>query len=159
MAEVEEAFGISQIAVLLRSKEDRATRWHNRKSNFDWRIHKLQAEIKILQKEIQNLATIAAAEVAEEAWKKSGTAWVRSPVCKTEASSAEEEEEEARKDIERQERRIEKDMKERRLATSQEKLEEEKRLREVAEKEVNTADFADDRKIHNIKDRIWARKE
>ena len=68
--------------------------------------------IRRMEQEIANLNSILAAEAAEEAQKNSWTTWLLSPLHK---KAVESDEEKARKDRARQERRIEKDMKERRL--------------------------------------------
>jgi hypothetical protein len=68
------------------------------------------------------------------------------------------EEDKARKDIARQERRMEKDMKERRLALKEDSLKKEENLLRTAKDEVDAADLADDRKIRMIRDRIRARE-
>lgn len=69
----------------------------------------LQRNIRQLKQEIKNLDSIVAAKAAIEAQKNSWGTWLLPTVYKKAEDS---EEEKARKDRERQERRIEKDMKE-----------------------------------------------
>jgi hypothetical protein len=57
-----------------------------------------------------------------------------------------------------QERRIEKDMKERRLGLKKASLKEEESLLRKAKEEVDAADLVDTRKIREIQDKIWARE-
>ena len=72
-----------------------------------------------MEQAIKNLASLIAAMAAEEARKNSWGTWLLSPLYKKVQES---EEVKAQKDIARQERRIEKDMKERRLEAEKAKL-------------------------------------
>ncbi|PQE13476.1 hypothetical protein CJF32_00005384 [Rutstroemia sp. NJR-2017a WRK4] len=109
------------------------------------------AQIAALQKSKQERT----AEAAEEAWKNGWTSWLLSPIQKKPVDS---DEEKARKDRMRQERKLEKDMKERRLDWKETDLSKEESLLRNAQAEVDTADLADDRKIQVIQDRIRARE-
>jgi len=108
-----------------------------------------------LEQEIRNLDSILAAEAAEEAQKNSWATWLLSPIYKKAEDS---EEEKARKDRRRQERRIEKDMKERRLISKKTDLKSQENLLKRAKEEYDAADLDDDRKIHMIQIRIWAKE-
>lgn len=68
------------------------------------------------------------------------------------------EEEKARKDRGRQERRIEKDIKERRLELKKADVQKEKGLFKRAREDVEAADLCDDRKIEEIQTRIYHQK-
>ncbi|KFY30666.1 hypothetical protein V494_08078 [Pseudogymnoascus sp. VKM F-4513 (FW-928)] len=146
----------AQIAALQKSKQDRGVRWRIKKNVLDSSIFELQRAVRQLAKEIENLNSIVAAEAAEEAQKNSWGTWLLSPLYKR---AEETEEEKERKERERQERRIQKDMKERRLEVKAAGLtQEENRLR-GAQEEVDAADLVDDRKIQEIKKRIWFREQ
>jgi DNA repair exonuclease SbcCD ATPase subunit len=145
----------AQIAALQKSKQERGARWWTKKNAFESSIFELQRDIRRLEQEINNLDSIAVAEAAEEAQKNSWGTWLLSPIYK---KAEESEEEKAHKDRERQERRIEKDMKERRLGLKNADLEkEESRLRKAKE-EVNAADLVDNGKIRVFQDRTRARE-
>ncbi|RDW77879.1 hypothetical protein BP5796_05731 [Coleophoma crateriformis] len=144
-----------RIAELQKLKQERAVRWWSKKNTFDSSIFELQRDIRRLEQEIKNLDSIAAAEAAEEAQKNSWGTWLLSPIYKKVEES---EEEKAYKDRARQERRIEKDMKERRLDLKKVVLgKEESLLREVKER-VDAADLIDNMKIREIQDRIRFRE-
>jgi len=91
------------------------------------------------------------AEAAEEAQKNSWGAWLLSPFY---TRMVESDEDRARKQIERQERRLEKDMKERRLAMRNTDLKNEDRRCQEALKAVITANNIDDNIIQGLQDRI-----
>lgn len=99
---------------------------------------------------------IIAAEAAAEAQKNSWGAWLSSPLSK---KVEETEEERDRKDRERQVRRGEKDMKERRLEPKIADLKKEESRLQKSQEEVDAADLVDTRRIQVIQDRIWAREE
>jgi hypothetical protein len=137
-------------------KQERSARWRTEKNVFDSSIFELQRDVRRLEQEIKNLDSIVAAEAAAEAQKNSWGAWLLSPIYKTAEDT---EEEKSRKDIERQERKLEKDWKERRLELRKADLKkEESRLRD-AEGKVDAANLADTRKIQVIQDRIWLREQ
>ncbi|KAJ4300740.1 hypothetical protein N0V90_002828 [Kalmusia sp. IMI 367209] len=116
------------------------------------RFPELQRRIRQLELEIKILAKIEAAEAAQ---KNSWVAWLLSPVYRKPEESEEERE---RKDRARQERRIEKDMKERRLESRRTDLKNEQNLFIKAKEEVDAADLSDDVKIRTILARIWLRE-
>jgi hypothetical protein len=118
-------------------------------------IFGLQRDIRGLEQEIKNLDSIVAAEAAEEAQKNSWGAWLLSPIYKKAEDS---EEEKAGKDRERQERRIEKYMKEGRPKLKKADLKREESLLRKTKEEAEAADRVDNRKIRVIQDRILARE-
>ncbi|KAH9208348.1 DnaJ domain-containing protein, partial [Leptodontidium sp. 2 PMI_412] len=145
----------AQIAALQKSKQERGARWWTKRNAFNSSILELQRNIRRLEQEIKNLDSIIAAEAAREAQKNSWGNWLLSPIYKKAEDS---EEEKARKDRERQERKIEKDMKERRLWLKKADLKEEESLLRKAKEEVDAADLVEDGKIRVIQDRIRARE-
>lgn len=141
--------------MLQKSKQERGVRWRIKKNAFDSSILELQRGIWNIEQEIKNLDGIFAAEAAIEAQKNSWTTWLLSPISK---KATETEEEKAHKDRQRQERRIEKDMKERRLVLKKADLKREETLLGKAKEEINAADLGDDGKIRVIQARIYARE-
>ncbi|KAJ4395165.1 hypothetical protein N0V91_011029 [Didymella pomorum] len=109
----------AQIAVLRSFKQERATRWWTSMIMFDASISDAERAIRRLEQEINGLASIAAAEAAVEAKRNSWSTWLLSPLY-TKAEDSEEVK--AEKDRARQERRIERDMKERRVEAERAKL-------------------------------------
>ena len=89
---------------------------------FESTSSKLGGVISQLEQEIKNLEIIAVAEAKVEAQKNSWTAWFQSPWRKV---SEESEQEKSCIDRKRQERKIEKDMKERRLDTKKTEMKKE----------------------------------
>lgn len=147
---------VAQIAALRKAKEDRNARWRITKSALEPSIFELQRSIRILEREIEKLASIEAAERAAEASKNSWGTWILSPLYKKVEES---EEEKARKDIERQERRIQKDWKERRLGDHKsELLKKEDQMKEAKDK-VNAENLHSDRSIEAIEARKRSREE
>lgn len=151
----QEASDEAQIATLLKSKQERADRLNAKKRVLEPSIFELQRSIRQLQNQIASLDSIRAAELAEDAYRKSWTAWVLSPLYK---KAEENEEEKSRKARARQERMIEKDMKERRLMIAEESMKEEKGKLQKAIDEVVAPDRRDDQKIQMIRERIAAVK-
>jgi len=145
----------AQIAALQKSKQERGARWPIKKNAFNSSILELERGIRYLEQEIKNLKSIVAAEAAIEAQKNSWTTWLLSPISK---KLEETEEEKVYKDRKRQERRIEKDMKERRLVLKKADLKKEANLLRKAKEEINAADLCDDEKIRVIQARICARE-
>lgn len=145
----------AQIAAIRKSKHERSERWWSKKNAFDTSIFELQRRIRRLEQEITNLDRFLASEAAAEAWKNSWGAWLLSPISKKAEDSEEERE---RKDRVRQEKRIEKDLKERRLELTKAELKTEENLLKKAKGEVDAADRGDEEKIRVIQTRIWARE-
>ncbi|OBT83448.1 hypothetical protein VE02_07875 [Pseudogymnoascus sp. 03VT05] len=144
------------IVALQKLKQERSARWRTEKKVFDSSIFELQRDVRRLEQEIKNLDSIVAAEAAAEAKKNSWGTWLLSPMYKTAEDS---EDEKARKDIERQERKLEKDWKERRLGVRKADLEKEESLLRNAEEKVDAADLADTKMIQTIQGRIWLREQ
>jgi len=154
-SQAQELSEAAQIAVLNKSKQERTERWQTKKREFDAGIAETKAQLEQLTKGIGILDLIASAEAAAESKKNSWRAWLLSPICKQKQDSVEEK---ARKDIEKQERRMEKDMKMRRKALRKADLEvRENRLRKAKE-DADAAIRVDDRKIQAIEDRIKTRE-
>jgi DNA repair exonuclease SbcCD ATPase subunit len=145
----------AQIAALEKSKQERSARWRTKKDAFVSSIDKLQEDIRRLQQQIKNLDSIAAAEAAAEAQRNSWGAWLLSPIYKRAEIS---EEERSQKDRERQERRIQKDMKDRWLIEKNADLRTQNNLLEKAKKEVEAADLADDEMIRVLQGIIRTRE-
>ena len=145
----------AQIAALQKSKAERGARWRIRRSAFDTSVLELQKGIRKLEQEIKNLDSIFDAEAAKEAQKNSWTTWLLSPISK---KAEDTEEEKERQDRARQERRIEKDMKERRLGFKTSELKREEDLSRKLKKEIDIANLGDENKIQIIQARVEARE-
>ncbi|ESZ89996.1 hypothetical protein SBOR_9618 [Sclerotinia borealis F-4128] len=145
----------SKIAALQKSKQERAKRWQITKGFFDSSSSVLHVEIRRLEQQIKNLEVIMAAEVAKKAQENSWGTWLLSPIYK---KAEDTEEEKERKDRERQEIRIEKDMKERRLDMKRDDLKKKEILLKRGQEEVDAADLVDDRKLQDIRNKIWLRE-
>lgn len=113
-------------------------------------------DISALNDEIGRLEGIARVEAEEEARKKSWRAWVLSSMHK---KAEESEDERALKDRARQERRIEKDMKERRVEGLKRDLVATERSLEAEKGIVDAADLEDDLRIESIWSRMRVRQE
>ncbi|OBT73775.1 hypothetical protein VF21_07993 [Pseudogymnoascus sp. 05NY08] len=144
------------IVSLQKLKQARSARWRTEKKVFDSSIFELQRDVRRLEQEIKNLDSIVAAEAAAEAQKNSWGTWLLSSIYKTAEDT---EEERSRKDIERQERKLEKDWKERRLGVRKADLKKEESLLRNAEGKVDAANLADTRMIQMIQGRIWLREQ
>nr|POE68489.1 dnaj like subfamily b member 12 [Quercus suber] len=118
-----------QITAIRKRKEESTTRWNIRRSALEASIFELQRTIRRVEQEIKNLASIAAAEAAEQARKNSWGTWLLSPLYKTVEES---EDDKTLKDRHRQERKIERDLKERRLGVQRTCLQDEERDLEQA---------------------------
>ena len=108
-----------------------------------------------MEQKIKDLNSIAAAEAAVEAQKNSWTTWIFSPLYKRVEDS---EEEKLCKDRAKQERRIEKDMKERRLSVKKAEIRKEQDLLAMAKQQVDAADGVDDGKMQALRQTMWARQ-
>ncbi|KAL1646712.1 hypothetical protein SLS61_007788 [Didymella pomorum] len=151
----------AQIAVLRSFKQERATRWWTSMIMFDASISDAERAIRRLEQEINGLASIAAAEAAVEAKRNSWSTWLLSPLY-TKAEDSEEVK--AEKDRARQERRIERDMKERRVEAERAKLKATKADMEKSKTEIDDANVRDDMKIQQLltiiqRKEAWHRKE
>jgi hypothetical protein len=137
-------------------KEEHSAKWQAKKDTFELSLSELQRRIQQLELEIRTLDTVFAAEAAEEAWKSSWGAWLLSTLYK---KSEENEEEKAGKDRARQERRIEKDMKERRLGLIEADFLAQNTLLQKAKAQVDYEDLVQDRIIQATRSRIKARED
>jgi hypothetical protein len=145
----------AQIATLRKSKHGREARWSIKKNAFQSSIFELQRDVRRLEQDIEDFNSILRAEAAAEAKKNSWGAWLLSPIYKRAEDT---EDVKALKDRERQERRIGKDMKERRLDIKKADLEKEEILLRKAKEEADAAILTDDRKIQVIQNRIRTRE-
>ncbi|KAF2759180.1 DnaJ-domain-containing protein [Pseudovirgaria hyperparasitica] len=144
----------AQIASYVKAQQERKERWLAQDSALDSVIFELQRSIRQLESQIKYLNSIAAAEAAAEAQKNGWTTWLLSPLYKARVES---EEEKARKDRQRQERRVEKDLKERWLTQKREEIDKQKNLRDNLKRELDRADSADQERIRVIQERIRLR--
>jgi hypothetical protein len=145
----------AHIAKLQKSKQERAARWWTSNTIFESSIFEIRRVIRQLEQEIKRIDSIFAAEAAEEAQKNSWSAWLLSPIYK---KAPETEEQKALKDRARQERRIEKDMKERRMDVQKAKLEAVETSMRTAKAEKDAADLKDEAMIQNIQSKIRFRE-
>ncbi|KAI0439894.1 DnaJ domain-containing protein [Xylaria telfairii] len=145
----------SQINNLEKAKQDRRAQWETRKKIFESSIFELQRDIRRFENEISALELITADEAAQEARDNGWGAWLLSPIYKRAQVS---EEEKARKERQKQERRIQKDMKERRLYSKREDLKKQNTLLRTGEAEVDSADNVDNWKIRSLQTKIRERE-
>ena len=143
------------IAELEKCKQTRAEQWRARKSVYESKIFEINRSTRRIEQEIKNLAEIARAEAAEEAQKNSWGTWLMSPFYK---KIEETDEEKARKEIARQERRLEKDMKERRLESVQKDLKIQQTLLSKGQEQFDASNAEDDRKIRALQTNIVMRE-
>lgn len=146
----------ARIAAIQKAKQERVVRWYENKKPIESDIFELERDNRRLAKEIAILKSIADAERADQAQKNSWTTWLLSPIYK---KAEDNEEEKARKDRQRQERRIEKDMKDRRLDTNNSRLESlETRLKQL-KVDFDISNSRDEAAIHNLQARIRMRED
>jgi curved DNA-binding protein CbpA len=145
----------AQIVALEKSKQERAARWRTTNMTIESEIFEIKRHIRRFEQEIKGLDSITAAEAAAEAQKNSWTTWFLSPIYKKVEDSDEVKEQ---KDRARQERRIERDMKERRLnvkiadlKSTEERLDTQKTIFEVA-------NMKDEEMIAQLRTKIWQRE-
>ena len=146
----------AQIAVLRKQKDERAAKWKDQQHAFQTSIFELQRAKGRLEREITNLSSIAAAEAAVEARKNSWATWLLSPLYK---QLIESEEEVERKDRARQERKIEKNLKERRLRSQQAELQEQETLMASAKADLDAANARTNQAIAATEARKRSREE
>ncbi|KAF2971283.1 hypothetical protein GQX73_g2277 [Xylaria multiplex] len=145
----------SQIAELEKLKQVRRAVWGTNKRIFESSIFELQRDIRRLEIEINSLQSAATAEAAQEARNNGWSAWILSPIYKRAQVS---EEEKALKERQKQERRIQQDMKERRLYSKREDLKKQETLLNAGEAEVDSADQIDNRKIWLLQTKVRERE-
>nr|POE56249.1 chaperone protein dnaj [Quercus suber] len=145
----------AEIAAIEKRKKESAARWDTRRRAIEPWIFELQRVIRRLEKEIEGLASVAAAEAAEQAQKNSWGRWLLSPFYKPVEES---EDEKLRKDRHRQERKIDKINKERRLATEQTKLQRESGFLEEARQENEEVAGRSDREKQVVLNRARVRE-
>lgn len=136
--------------------EERITRWRLTRSILDSAIFELQRSIRRQQNVVDVLAgIISKAEAAEDAQKKNWGIWFFNQVFKTAVARKYEI---ARKDRQRQERRIEKDFKERKIETLKAQLQEKEKMLQQSEKENSAADARHDLALRAAEARIRQRR-
>jgi hypothetical protein len=145
-----------QIDALQKMKKERAAQWLKEKMIFESSISEIQREVKRFEQAIRDLASISAAEAAVEAQKNSWSTWILSPLYKKVEES---EEVKAEKDRARQERRIEKDMKERRLRAVEDRLKTAETSMRDSKARVDAADLKDEMMIQDLCYRIQRREK
>ncbi|KAK0302490.1 hypothetical protein LTR82_017855 [Friedmanniomyces endolithicus] len=150
-ADAEASQDTAQIATLRRTVTERAAQLRTRVYAFETATFELHRNIRQVEKSIEALNSIKAADLAEQAWNNSWGRWLLSPLYKQAEESREEIE---RKDRARQERRVEKDLKERRLESLRSDLRREESLLDALKKESKAADLRDDQAIRAIETRI-----
>lgn len=146
----------AQIAALQKAKRERAARWSTKRNAFVSIIARLQKDIQSLKQSIELLKKNDAMEDAEEARKNGWGAWLLSPLIKREVVSEDEKE---RKDRSRQERKIEMNLKERRIEAKSAELDKEKDLLRAAQRKVELEDQIDDGKLRMIEDKMKAKEQ
>jgi hypothetical protein len=109
---------VAQIAALRKEKEERGTQWRVKRNVFESSIFEMQRTIRRLEQDIKGLATIIAAEKAQKASENSWGTWLLSPLTNKVEESEDMKAHNARKS---QERKIEQDLKERRLISQKTK--------------------------------------
>jgi hypothetical protein len=140
----------AQIAALRKENEELGSRWRVRRESLYSPISTLQESIRVLKREIKNLVSVADAEAAVEARKNSWATWAFSGLSK---KVDEGEDEKARKDRQRQERKIEIDLKERRLSSQEAQLQEKEKTLKQAQAAFNAANLANATRIQIIETR------
>ncbi|KAI0140422.1 DnaJ domain-containing protein [Xylariaceae sp. FL1272] len=146
----------AQISEIEKGKQQRQWEWQIKKQPFESAIFKLQMVIRRVDREMQDLSSIIAADAAEQSWERSWGAWILSPIYrKAEAT----EDEKETKEKQRQERIIQRDMKERRLDSAREECRKREIQLDSAGKEVETADMIDDAKIRSLQHQIRRRDD
>jgi hypothetical protein len=147
---------LAQIAALRKAKAERNAQWRVTQTALEQPIFELRRTIRWLEQEINDLANIEAAEWLEETRKNDRKPWVLSSLYKQVKAS---EEGEAHKEKERQERRVQKELKERRLGIHQaELLEKTNQMRET-KKSIDAENTRDNQSIKAIEARKRSREE
>ncbi|OAG00729.1 uncharacterized protein CC84DRAFT_1180699 [Paraphaeosphaeria sporulosa] len=129
--------------------------WRTTKINFEWSIFEVNRDIERLEKDIMGLVSIAAVEAAEEAQRNSWTTLFLSFIQKKKVEDSEEVKEQ--KDRERQERRIETDMKERRLQATKAALADKEEQLRIKQANYEVTRMKDQQAITQIQLVMWQR--
>jgi hypothetical protein len=139
---------LAQIAIIEQSKRERAAKWSRVQQALESEIFEFSSVRKRLEKEIRDLQDVAAAETAEKDWENSWTLYLMSPIFKRPQRT---EEEILRRDRERQERRIQKDMKERRMQANKTSLTKKEAQLAAAREAFESADRGDAARIETLR--------
>lgn len=153
--QAETASEAAQIAALSRSIAERTARWSTTNKSFESSIFELKRVIRRVEQDITGLNSIFAAEAAVEAQRNSWSTWLLSPLFKKVEVSDEEKE---RRDRERQERRIEMDIKDRRLSSNRESLAKMEDMQRRTKAELDATNRKDEILKQDIRARIQARE-
>lgn len=146
----------AQIAALQKSIQERTTRWQTTNKCFESSIFEIKRDVRRLENEITALDSITAAENAEEAQKNSWKTWFLSPISKEVEDTQEMKEQ---KDRARQERRIQKDVKDRRLLAAKARLASQEEELRVQMAKFEVANIKDQEIIGQLQDKIRQREE
>jgi hypothetical protein len=125
-------------------------RWRISRAAFESTVSKLRKEIQAHEREIDIFTSIEAAEAVVEAWDRSWTMWLLSPVYKKLELG---EDDRAREDRARQERKMRKNLQERFLGIKKAALERERASLDQAKGDHELAGSRDDGRIRMVKDR------
>ena len=145
----------AEIASLQKSRSERLGRWRISRAAFESTICRIRKEMELLEREIGILKSVETAEAAVEAWERSWTMWLLSPVYKKLALG---EDDRARNDRARQERKMQKNLKERILDAKKTALDREESSLHKAKRDFETANSGDDRRLRVIAGRISERR-
>lgn len=146
----------AQMAALQNAKREREVLWQTTKNSSESFIVKLQVDIRILEWDIKSLDKFAIAVAAEEASQEEG---LRPPPLFLFHQRAEESQEyKERRDRAKQERKIERDIKERELEIKMGDFKNRKDWLKKAQEDVNAANMADYRRIAVVEHGIWFRE-
>ena len=154
--EQDEAKDVAILAAVSKSKQERASRWANKRKIFDDAIFELNRDIRQLQSAIRDINSITKAEMAEEAAANSWSTWILSPFYKKPVETEEEKERKARERIQRLHTR---NFKERELKKKELELKEQQRLLGEKRIQFDAANLVDDRIKAPAEARIRIRRE
>lgn len=133
----------------------RAGQWRLNRLSFERSISGLQQVIGKLEQDVSNLASIAAEEAINDAREN---VWGTRSLYSSLMGVNDTEVEKADRDRKRQERKIEKDLKERRLATQKAQLLEKQTQMNEVKKEIDAADLRNDQAINALENQKRARE-
>ena len=145
-----------QLAALQKSKSERAARWKARRLASDLVMSDLQQNIDTLEQELEGIVDAAAtAEAAAQAQDSTWSAWLLHPITWPVEVG---EEETVHQERQKQERKIEQDMKGRRLEYAKADLKSAEDALAQAKQERDAADIMDTYKIRAIEAKASARQ-